>query len=40
MPRDAQHVLVIRGDQLSRYGPPRLHTPHLDARAAKGVLFT
>ncbi len=44
MPRSAQNVLFImcdqlRADHLSCYGHPRLHTPHLDALAARGVLF-
>lgn len=29
----------LRADYLSCYGHPRLHTPHLDALAARGVLF-
>ena len=44
MPRVAKNVLFImcdqlRADHLSCYGHPRLHTPHLDALARKGVLF-
>ena len=44
MPRSAQNVLFImcdqlRADHLSCYGHPRLRTPHLDALAARGVLF-
>ena len=29
----------LRADYLSCYGHPKLHTPHLDALAARGVLF-
>ena len=44
MPRSAKNVLFImcdqlRADHLSCYGHPRLHTPHLDALARRGVLF-
>lgn len=40
-----RHVLFImcdqlRADHLSCYGHPRLHTPHLDALASRGVRFT
>jgi arylsulfatase A-like enzyme len=44
MPRNVHNVLFVmcdqlRADHLSCYGHPRLHTPHLDALAARGVLF-
>lgn len=44
MPRRAKNVLFImcdqlRADHLSCYGHPRLHTPHLDALAARGMIF-
>ncbi|WP_399697228.1 sulfatase-like hydrolase/transferase [Xenophilus sp.] len=43
-PRRARNILFImcdqlRADHLSCYGHPRLHTPHLDALAARGVIF-
>jgi len=42
--RRARNILFImcdqlRADHLSCYGHPRLHTPHLDALAARGVVF-
>jgi arylsulfatase A-like enzyme len=42
--RRAKNILFVmcdqlRADHLSCYGHPRLHTPHLDALAARGVLF-
>ena len=44
MSRRAKNILFImcdqlRADHLSCYGHPKLHTPHLDALAARGVLF-
>ena len=44
-PPPLRHVLFImcdqlRADHLSCYGHPRLHTPHIDALAARGVRFT
>jgi arylsulfatase A-like enzyme len=44
MTRNARNILFImcdqlRADHLSCYGHPRLHTPHLDALAARGVIF-
>ena len=30
----------LRADYLSCYGHPKLHTPHIDALAARGVLFS
>lgn len=42
-PRPAGAVLIVldtlRADRLSAYGNPRPTTPHLDALAARGVLF-
>ncbi len=44
MSRRAKNILFImcdqlRWDYLSCYGHPRLHTPHIDALAARGVVF-
>ncbi len=44
MTRRTKNILFImcdqlRADHLSCYGHPRLHTPHIDALAARGVLF-
>lgn len=44
MTRRTKNILFVmcdqlRADYLSCYGHPRLHTPHLDALAARGVLF-
>ena len=44
MSRRAKNILFImcdqlRWDHLSCYGHPRLHTPHIDALAARGVVF-
>ena len=44
MSRRAKNILFImcdqlRADHLSCYGHPRLHTPHLDGLAQRGVLF-
>ncbi len=44
MSRRAKNILFIMCDQLRRdhlscYGHPRLHTPHIDALAARGVVF-
>lgn len=41
----ARNILFIMCDQLrvdylSCYGHPHLHTPHIDALAARGVRFT
>jgi len=45
MPRKAKNILFImcdqlRWDYLSCYGHPRLHTPHIDGLAKRGVRFT
>jgi arylsulfatase A-like enzyme len=44
-PHPIRHVLFVmcdqlRADHLSCYGHPRLHTPHIDALATRGVRFT
>ena len=44
MTRSTRNILFImcdqlRADHLSCYGHPKLHTPHLDALAARGVIF-
>ncbi|MBC5781503.1 sulfatase-like hydrolase/transferase [Ramlibacter sp. USB13] len=44
MSRRTRNILFImcdqlRADHLSCYGHPKLHTPHIDALAARGVIF-